>query len=237
MKITDLEQVTNINIPKDVKNIVIFVHGFGVRWDSRGMFTDIKLSLPADWGSVLFDFYKVDGKDVYIQSIKDQISRLSSVLEGILKDNPAATIHLIAHSKGCIITSLAIPDVGGKVIFLAPPENFGTKMEDYFRRYPGSKSDDHEIIIPRKDGTITHIPVEFFVEAAQIQAELEMNKYASNREINLVQTTEDEVIGQTSYELLQTNSNVSIHRLVSDHNFTGEYRNKLIESIKNILNT
>lgn len=41
-----MEQVLKTSIPKSASDIVIFIHGFGVRWDSRGMFTDIKSALP-----------------------------------------------------------------------------------------------------------------------------------------------------------------------------------------------
>lgn len=146
-------------------------------------------------------------------------------------------LHLIAHSKGCIVTAITKPYINGSVIFLSPPENFGTKMEDYFRRYPGATSDENEIVIPRKDSTITHIPVEFFKETAKIGAEEVMNKYANNQKISLLQTTEDEVIGKTSYKILRTNPNVEITQLASDHNFKNENRARLINYIYKTLNT
>ena len=64
------QQVTDIQISPDDTDVVVFVHGFGVRYDSRRMFTEIREHLPARYGSVLFDFYTVEGDDVFITSIE-----------------------------------------------------------------------------------------------------------------------------------------------------------------------
>jgi len=222
-------------IPKKVNNIVVFVHGFGVRWDSRGMFTEIKDSLPNDWGYVLFDFYDVSGEDVYIASISQQLKLLNEILNEVSSENNAARIHIIAHSKGCVVTALAMPKIDGKVILLAPPETFGKNLQDYFEKYPGVQRAKNEIIIPRKDGTITHIPNSYFKESLQIQPEEEILKLSKQSKVIIFQTTEDEVIGQTSYTKLQSIPNIEIIPIISDHNFTGDYRKHLIKQLKDLL--
>jgi hypothetical protein len=40
--------------------MVVFSHGFGVRADAHGMFTDIAQALPRGWGYVLFDYDTFD---------------------------------------------------------------------------------------------------------------------------------------------------------------------------------
>lgn len=229
------QKITQFDIPTGVKDIVLFVHGFGVRWDSRGMFTDIKESLPKDFGSVLFDFYDIEDKDVFITSIEDQIKRLRQVIGGIKQQSTDAKLHIIAHSKGCIITALAKPEVNGEVIMLAPPESFGTTMEKYFSRYPGAKKTASELIIPRKDGTITHIPLDFFPQTQAVDAEKATLEYSEIKPFHILQTTEDEVIGKTNYRNLQASSNIDITPLAADHNFTDKTREKLIDYIKEIL--
>ena len=58
-----------------------------------------------------------------------------------------------------------------------------------------------------------------------------MNAYAEMQSIHLLQTTADEVIGDTTYTVLQQNPHVSITKLASDHNFTGSHRKELISYI------
>ena len=226
-----MKSVQKILIPKNAHDIVIFIHGFGVRWDARGVYTDIVEKLPKDFGSVLFDLYDTSDKDVYIMPIAEQVKRVKTMVQNIMKLHPHATVHLIAHSKGCIITSLSKIVVSGKVFFLAPPESFGTRLETYFKGYPGAKEENGVLIIPRKDGTRTHIPETYFSESKAIDAENCMNTYAKAQKIHLLQTTMDEVIGNTTYSLLSQNSNVSITQIAADHNFTGTHRKELISYI------
>lgn len=222
-------------IPDGAKDIVVFVHGFGVRWDSRGMFTEIKENLPKDWGYLLFDLYEVSGNDVYVTQISDQVKKLNEVIDNVKVEFKSAKIHIIAHSKGCIITALAMPDVEGKIILLSPPEVFAKNLLDYFEKQPGAKKTHGSIIIPRKDGTITHIPNKYFDESMQIQPEEEILKLSKQRKVIIVQTTEDEVIGQTSYTKLQGNMNIEIIPIGADHNFSGNSRKELINVINEVL--
>ncbi len=229
------QQTIQFDIPDSTTDIVVFVHGFGVRWDSRGMFTDIQASLPKRWGSVLFDFYKIEGHDAYITPIQEQIEHLQAVLYEASQRCPDAKIHVIAHSMGCIIAALTEPEISGKVIFLAPPESFGTRMEKYFKKYPGAMLAKDELSIPRKDGTTTHVPLNFFEQTAAIDAEGAMYAYGKQRSIYLVQTTEDEVISETQYEKLQTCENIHIQKIAADHNFTKNHRREIIALLHNIL--
>jgi hypothetical protein len=208
----------------------------GVRFDSRGMFTDIRNSLPKTWGSVLFDFYEAQENNVHITSVAEQVTRLKNVVHRIRNQYNTTTIHLVAHSKGCIVTALAKPDISGEVVLLSPPENFGTKLEKYFARYPGAKRTETELIIPRKDGTITHIPLSFFEETSRINAELAMFDYSKQHPIKILQTTQDEVLGKTEYRDLQNDENIEITQMPSDHNFTNQYRKELIKYLSEILN-
>ncbi len=229
------DNVLQKNIPLDAEDIVVFVHGFGVRWDSRGMFKDIQESLPENWGSVLFDLYDVKGKNVYVASVDEQARHLRQVLSEVSASYPMATIHIIAHSKGCIITSLGNPDTQGNIILLSPPEKFGTDMQTYFERYPGAEKKDTEIVVPRKDGTVTHIPNTYFSEASKINAQELLLQLSKKCKFVIIQTTDDEVIGDTTYDRLLNNDRINIVALKSDHNFTGEHRKELIDTIKELL--
>jgi len=229
-------QELKLNIPEPATDILIFVHGFGVRWDSRGMFTDIRQSLPEGWGSVLFDLYKIEGKDVFVSSIEEQTQRLSKVLEQVKLNYPKLRTHLLAHSQGCMISALLKPKVSGKVIFLAPPEKIGSRLEEYFDSYPGSERKTGELIVPRKDGTITHIPEEYFKQTANSDVQDFILQYSKEQNISLLHATEDEVLGpKISYSKLANVLSISIAKLAADHNFTAQSRPELVSYVNQVL--
>lgn len=223
-----------VDIPPSCTNIVIFVHGFGVRWDSRGMFTDVAKNLPKGWGSVAFDLYDNRSNQTYIKSINDQVNLVREIYTQILSKNPSTTIHLIAHSMGCVITAMTKIKPTGKVVLLAPPDTFGDGMlESYFRNYPGAQEGEQELIVPRKDGTITHIPYQFFTEMSSANPVDSLYQYSSIKDYILIQTTEDEVIGNTNFEIPEQSARII--QVPSDHNFTGKNREKLLETINKVL--
>lgn len=223
------------NVPQNANDVVVFVHGFGVRWDSRGMFIDIQVSLPKQWGSVLFDFYEASGSDVFVASIVDQVAKLNEILTTTREQNPKATIHIIAHSMGCIIVALAKLKVSGRIILLSPPESIGTKFRTFFESIPGSKKTGSTLIVPRKDSTITHIPLSYFDESQAIDAQKAVAELSKQQIIFIIQTMKDEILGDTHYDKLKNNENIKIIQIESDHNFTGENRNKLIGLLQELL--
>ena len=229
-----VEQVTKIDIPDGAKDIVIFVHGFGVRYDSRGMFTDIKASLPKNIGTVLFDLNQFSENNVYLSSIQDQAVYLQEIYKTIITRYPKKRVHIIAHSLGCVVASIAKLSIDGEVIFLTPPETFGKDhLEAYFRNYKGAVQKGETLIVPRKDGSISHIPVSFFKELSEIDPIDAMLIYAKSKKVHIIQTTKDELIGSTDYSRLSSVADIS--ELASDHNFTGKNRVILLEKIKDII--
>lgn len=229
------QQVAEYNIPKNTGNIIIFVHGFGVRYDSRGMFTEIKDSLPENWGSVLFDFNIVERKNVIVPTLPEQVSRLKNIYRNVNNQYPSAAVHIIAHSQGCVITALSAINNIGTSILLAPPETMGEKIERYFKSQPGVTTMNSQLIVPRKDGSTTFIPVDYFRNHDLEHAEDNIVQYGNLRPLNVVQTTEDEVLGNTQYAKLSTNPSIHITTMASDHNFTGESRATLLSYINEVL--
>lgn len=223
-----MEKTIHIHVPQRAQDIVIFVHGFGVRWDSRGMFTDIMNALPSDWGSALFDLYKINKDHTYVTTFDDQVVKLKEVYSTVSTKHPESKIHVIAHSMGCIVTAVANLDVRGSIILLAPPEIFGTRLEEYFSSVPGSKQAGNYLIVPRKDGTTTHIPSKFFRSLDNVNPEEAMALLGEKHELAILQTTNDEVIGKTTYSKLRNNPQIKITKLPADHNFTNTFRSELI---------
>ena len=61
-------------------SMLVFSHGFGVRRDSRGMFTDIIQHLPEDFGYVLFDYDSSENGMTRATLTGEQIARLKRVI-------------------------------------------------------------------------------------------------------------------------------------------------------------
>lgn len=220
-----------ISIPKGCANIVIFVHGFGVRWDSRGMFTDIVESLPDGWGSVLCDLYDIDGDSVHILSISEQAKRAQDIYKEISESRPEATIHLLAHSMGCIVAIEANLNINGRIVLLAPPSTFGgNALEDYFTQYPGAEKQADKLVVPRKDGTISHIPYTFFKQMAQTDPIETVYAFAKQHQLVVIAAEDDELVDITEYASFREDA--KIISLPGDHNFTGENRRELIACIQ-----
>lgn len=213
------------------EEIVIFVHGFGVKRDSRGMYSDVAAALPEHFGYVLFDLYEVSGDVVSITPPEEQARRLRAVIDFVRADAPTAKVHLIAHSMGCPISTLAEPLEANTVLFLAPAAKFSGGTQKYFERYPGAKMVDDVLQIPRKDGTTTKIPNSFFSELKGLDAQGLMVDFAAKKPLTVIRATEDGVITDITYEQLEASDNITIVDLPADHNFLGETRQQLIEMI------
>lgn len=222
------------SIPKGCTNIVIFVHGFGVRSDSRGMFTDIVESLPEGWGSVLSDLSDVDGDNVHILSISDQAKRVKEIYGEVHEQHPEVTVHLIAHSMGCVVAIEAHLDINGKVVLLAPPSTFGgSALEEYFTHYPGAEKQGDKLVVPRKDGTISHIPYSFFRQMAHADPIQIISDYTKQHQVEVIAAAEDELVDTRAYDAFGDNARITT--LAGDHNFTGDARSELIKTVTRVI--
>ena len=127
--------------------MVVFSHGFGVKCDSRGLFTDIASSLPTHFGYILFDYNKIENlsgrEHVHLRSYSEQVQILGSVL-GIAKGK-SSTVYLVGHSMGSVTISLLKDADVHKVILLAPPLST-TSGRRYFSEYPGAHRDNNNIL-------------------------------------------------------------------------------------------
>ena len=118
---------------------ILFVHGFGVLKDARGMFADIVTSLSdTNFVPVLFDLNDLDEEgNLVVSDFSEQVRRLKEVW---VKESLDADLFIVAHSQGCIITALANLSNVTKTIFLAPPtENEGEEIIEYFKSKPGTE--------------------------------------------------------------------------------------------------
>ena len=218
------------------KHIVVFSHGFGVRKDSRGLFSDIAAALPGV-EPVMFDYNEIDDakNTVTVRPLAQQSEMLRGVLREIKESAPNAVIDLICHSQGSIVASLAMPTGIRKTVFLAPPVNINSnRMLEAFRSRPGSEINMEGISkIARRDGSTTIVPSEFWAERKNLRPLELYGEFAHHTNLAIIKANQDEVLEEVSFQGL--GSSVEVVSLSGDHNFTGNARGPLLEVIKKLL--
>ena len=83
--------------------VIVFVHGFGVKRDSRGMFTDISMVLNNKFLIVRYDSFLTEENDEIQRKVLEyskQAEMLTGVLEYIGREFRPAHVYIIAHSMG-----------------------------------------------------------------------------------------------------------------------------------------
>lgn len=210
---------------------IIFSHGFGVKKDSRGMFTDIAEAL-SDYSCDLFDYNEVlAGGDVRVRPLSEQVE----ILNGHIAASVEEKIMLICHSQGCVVAGLADTARIGKVILLAPPTEISVKR---FMRKFGSREGVRQeasgaLLIPRSDGTTTYISQSYLAELDAVEEPLECyQRLAVKHDVTIIRATADNILGMTSFGSL---SGVRLIDIDADHDFTGNARRELIERIKEVV--
>jgi len=216
-------------------HMVIFSHGFGVRRDSRGLFTDIVAALPRGTGYVLFDYDDFDAAHnlIHINGFDDDVRRLRAILEWTRQQNGVSTVSLVGHSLGSlVIADLAPPNID-TILLLAPPT---TQLGGYRRRRytqrPGAEQVRGVWRIPRRQGATLLISEAIFDELEHIDPEGELVKLALLRTFTLVIAEADEVLVDDDYTELMVMDNItSLGVEGADHLFSGFARPQLVELV------
>jgi hypothetical protein len=106
------------------KHIVIFSHGFGVRYDDLGLLSGpegLAEALQAEGiETVLFDYFIIneEKKTLTVRTLSETANMFREVLEKTKQQYPDAIIDVIAHSQGTVNVAIAKPEGVRKVIFL-----------------------------------------------------------------------------------------------------------------------
>ncbi len=216
-----------------MSHIIIYSHGFGVRKDDRGLFTDIAAALP-DSRHVMFDYNQVDEatNNLTVVPLGGQAKKLRHVIEKAKADNPGAIIDLICHSQGCVVACLAKPANVHKIIFTGPPAELSIDdMVRIFTARPGSEINLHGISrLQRADFSVTTVPPEYWNSIKNIDPIALYNELAKTTPLVVINATEDEIISSRDFGGLS--SNIKIIEIKTGHNFEGQAREQLIESIQ-----
>jgi hypothetical protein len=219
------------------KHIIIFSHGFGVRKDDRGLFTDIASSLK-DVESIMFDYNDIDEnrKELTVKKFSEQVPILKDIINKTKFSNPESIIDIICHSQGSLITALTKPTGIRKIILIAPP--FDTdidRMLNVFRPREGTEINKNGISkLARRDGSKTIITQEYWNERNNVNPIDVYLELAKQTELTIINAIQDEILSEKSPTNLE---NIKIINLNGSHDFNGEYRKNLINTIENIINS
>jgi esterase/lipase len=213
-----------------MKNIICS-HGFGVKADSRGMFTDVQTAFP-NYTFTMFDYNQIlDNDDVVVAPIDAQAQILQHVINA---QNDNDELILLCHSQGAINAGLVNLNKISKVILLAPPVKmsmerviikFTSRPDAEF--YPNGTSK-----LPRSDGTYTYISKDY-IESLEKRSPIDLYQQIANQKPTIIiRATNDNTLGLTNVNTIKNAIHIDID---SDHDFTGDARAKLIESLKKII--
>jgi pimeloyl-ACP methyl ester carboxylesterase len=217
--------------------IVVYSHGFGVLRDDRGLFTDIATSLPGA-EHIMFDYNHVDkaANTLTVAPLDTQADRLLGVIADARAKHPDAIIDLICHSQGCIVAALACPSGVRKTILAAPPAAFSdteNKIKEICIKYGIIFTKQDAVRLPRKDGSTTVVPPEYWRVRDGLDAQEMYGKLAERTELTIITATQDEVLGEVNFDRLS--SAIRLVEMPTGHNFEGEARGKLCAAIAELI--
>lgn len=211
-------------------HVIVYSHGFGVRKDDRGLFTDIASSMP-DAEHIMFNYNLIDeaNNSLTASPLQDQVKILK---EQLAKIDPGKTIDIVAHSQGCLVAALANPKNVRKIIFIAPPHNAGAeRLIKYFSDYNGKPIDpDTESRVKRRDGSTTIIPAAYWQSLRGLNVMGLYNALAEYSKVTIIIAKQDEVLGATDFST--ADKRIKLVKIDGNHDFNGEHRQNLAKIVK-----
>ncbi|HSX41324.1 MAG TPA: alpha/beta fold hydrolase [Candidatus Saccharimonadales bacterium] len=215
-----------------MKPVIVCSHGFGVRADDRGLFTDIQKGLGETAEVVMFDYYDFDDEsnELIVKPFREQEKILEHQVDKVKLDFPGAPIIVVGHSQGCVIAAMADVRVK-KMIMLTPAVNFNLeRLRQNFADREGTIIDlDGITRLARRDGSMTFVPSEYWPEFNSVDPIHKYMRLEDETELVIVRATEDEVLGMTEFPEL---NNTRIIDIKGDHNLSGDARAEVVDVIK-----
>lgn len=215
------------------KHIVIYSHGFGVRKDDRGLFTDIASAVP-DAEHIMFNYNQIDEQTntLTVSPLQGQVLKLKEQLDKIGSD---AVVDLVAHSQGCVVAALAKLQNVRQILCLAPPDNVDTeRLINFFGSRDGSVIDlDGQSRIPRRDGSTTIIPAAYWQSLKGLDVIRLYNRLPDLARVKFLIANDDEVLGTTNFD--ETDERIELVQLDGNHDFTEDARKYLVDYVRNEL--
>lgn len=215
------------------KHVIVYSHGFGVRKDDRGLFTDIADALP-EAEHVMFDYNLIDeqANTLTVSPLQGQVQKLREQLSKVGNDT---IIDIVAHSQGCLVTELAKPQNIRRILCLAPPDNVDVeRLINFFGNREGSVVDlEGQSRIPRRDGSTTIIPATYWQSLRGLDAIRLYNRLPELAKVKFVIANDDEVLGVSNFD--KTDEHIELVQLDGSHDFVDEARQSLVDLVRNEL--
>ncbi len=221
------------------KHIIIYIHGFGMKKDDRGLLTDIAFVFPEST-NVLTDMNTIDeeNKTLTVEPITKQVQTINEVLNHVRVDYPDAHIDIVAHSQGSVIASLMkdIPQTT-KIIFLAPSFDFNReRTAKAFTGREGTVLDfEGTSTFIRRDGSTTYVPKEYWTDRDQYNPVELFSTLSEKNKIHIILAEGDDLVRNSAVREFQNNSNIEYETLPGNHNFDHEARVELLKRMKELL--
>ncbi|PIY17104.1 hypothetical protein CO112_02105 [Candidatus Dojkabacteria bacterium CG_4_9_14_3_um_filter_150_Dojkabacteria_WS6_41_13] len=223
--------------------LLVCSHGFGVKSDSRGIFTMVKESFKDHFLGVGFHYVSVDDftGSTFVYEFSTQVQKLLTVIEKVQGKYGKKRITIIGHSQGCLIPSLMLRDHPmeiEKLILLSPSPttDLVRKMTSYWGNRVGSTVDLNGLsAFSRSDGAITYVPAAFWKEA-KTTFPVELFKFvADNYPTYFVRPINDEVVPEKDYALLKALKPKHYFELKNGHDYKEDNRIGLLGLLNKIL--
>lgn len=213
------------------KHVIVYSHGFGVRKDDRGLFTDIANAIP-EADHIMFDYNVIDeqANTLTVNPLQAQVQKLREQLSHFDGD---ITVDIVAHSQGCVVAALAKPQNVRKILCLAPPDNVDTERQiNFFGNRDGSVIDlDGQSRIPRRDGSTTVIPAAYWQSLKGLDVIRLYNRLPDLAKVKFLIANDDEVLGMTNFD--KTDERIELIQLDGNHDFTDDARQYLVDYVRN----
>ena len=211
-------------------HVIIYSHGFGVRKNGRGLFTEIAAALPGAQ-NVMFDYSPIneEANTLTMKPLQDQALKLRKVINAVRAEHPDAVIDLVCHSQGCVVAGLVKPRGIRKVIMLAPPEDFSeAAVVAWLNKKNGVNIDvSVRTRLTSASGSTTVIHPEYWQSLAGINTVKLYNRLARFTKLRIIHARQDEVHGTAASAALDPL--ISLVTLDGNHNFSDpEDRKRLL---------
>lgn len=213
------------------KHVIVYSHGFGVRKDDRGLFTDIANAIP-EADHIMFDYNVIDeqANTLTVSPLQAQVQKLREQLSHFDGD---ITVDIVAHSQGCVVAALAKPQNVRKILCLAPPDNVDvSRLINFFGSRDGSDINlEGQSRIPRRDGSTTIIPAAYWQSLKGLDVIRLYNRLPDLAQVKFLIANEDEVLGMTNFD--KTDERIDLVQVSGNHDFTDGDRQHLVDLVKN----
>lgn len=213
---------------EQAKAAIIFAHGFGVKCDSRGLFTDIEDLFANSMLSVRAELSMVHHSSCTALPFSIQQSRLNAISNYVKKKFDIDKLIYIGHSQGCITIGLDKP-INAQILLLAPPVIAPFQA---FIKTPGWKNKGSHLDLQKqsrlvRSDLIIDVRPEFWAEFNQVDAKFLYAQLNKSNKVTIIFAGADQVLGQQP-----SMPKIKTHTIQgADHDFTAESRKKLLHLI------